>query len=182
MASSKVIAAGMRYLQAARVRNSPASPEEFEATAEVWLDAFGDVGDEPFKAAVKAHVNDPERGGWWPTVAEIRAKMPRKPEAIDEHVAAWDEIQAEIRAGRTLDTDAIEEVHLQALASIGGTWMLRRAEGGAENGGLRKRFLQFCRDADEAAVVALRIEAAPAPLRLAEDPRFGELVKRAGGR
>lgn len=179
MASSKVIAAGMRYLQAARVRNSPASPEEFEATAEVWLDAFGDVADEPFRAAVKAHVNDPIRGAFWPSPADIRDKLPA---AVDDDVAAWDAIQARIRSGVYLVADLLDETQTKALADIGGTWALRRAEGGADTGGLRKRFLAICRDSDASAVVALRIEATPAPLRLAEDPRFGELVKRAGGR
>ena len=179
MASSKVIAAGMRYLQAARVRNSPASPEEFEATAEVWLDAFGDVGDEPFKAAVKAHVNDPERGGWWPTVADIRAKLPA---TVDDDVAAWDTMLGDIRAGRRIDADALDSVQAKALADIGGSWAIRNAEGGAEIGGLRKRFLAACKDGEAREITALRIEATPAPLRLAEDPRFGELVKRAGGR
>lgn len=165
-----------------RVLPANQHPASLVETAAAWMDILNDWTDEMLLRAVRAHLRDPERGMFWPAPANLIATMPRKPEAIDEHVAAWDEIQAEIRAGRALDTDAFEEVHLQALASIGGTWMLRRAEGGAENGGLRKRFLAACKDGEAREITALRIEATPAPLRLAEDPRFGELVKRAGGR
>ena len=178
MASSESIVASIRYLQGARVQGGPASPRDVEAVAEVWMDALADVGDVLLRAAIRAHVNDPERGRWWPTVADIRAKLP----ATVDDVAAWDAIQARIRSGVYLVADLLDETQTKALADIGGTWALRRAEGGADTGGLRKRFLAICRDSDASAVVALRIEATPAPLRLAEDPRFGELVKRAGGR
>lgn len=58
-----------------RDRSPP--PDELPAIAELWEGTLSDLDDEAFERAVFAHIRDPERGKFWPLVADLVAQSDR---------------------------------------------------------------------------------------------------------
>ena len=98
--------------------------------AETWATLLHDTPDEVFLAAVSAHLRDPERGRWWPTVADLRARMDLEPaDDGDEHAQAWEWIVLCARKG----LDRVEYLgaeHARALREIGGIVAVRQSGDG----------------------------------------------------
>jgi hypothetical protein len=146
MPSPACVAEVVRLCQAARLGNAPATPMDTSAVMELWLGILGDMADAELRAASVAHLRDPERGRFWPTVADLRARVRSViSDTADPAEATWETIRARIAAGVYTMADALGPREMAALHAIGGTWALRRAEDGRELGVLRKRFLHLCR-------------------------------------
>lgn len=120
-----------------------------EEVAADWCDLLPDVDDAQLARAVRAHLRTPERGRWWPAVADIMAHVEVEPAASDPHEDAWAAIEAHIRSGDEggvaglLTAGQMEAFRL----TVGSIYDLRRAEP-AKVGFMRRRFLEVCRAAD----------------------------------
>lgn len=145
-----------------------------------WCDLLPDVDDAQLARAVRAHLRTPERGRWWPTVADIMAHVEVLPAPSDPHEDAWAAIEAHIRAGEEggvaglLTADQMEAFR----AAVGTVYDLRRAEA-AKAGFMRRRFLELCRAGDAPRpAVAPRIAASAPHLGIVDG---GRAPRRIGG-
>lgn len=129
--------------------------------AETWERLLDDTTDESLLAAVDGHLRDPEKGRWWPTVADLRARMELEPAGgdDDEHEQAWEWIVECARKGLA-KVDLIGPEHRRALQAIGGIMAVRmsgdgnpgdeRVFGRVDLAILRKRFLAELRRTEPA--------------------------------
>lgn len=158
MASPECIITNLkRLVRNLRGPDVPAAAE-LQALAADWAALLEDTADEVLDDAVAAHLRDPERGRWWPTVADLRARMDLDPvDDGDEHEQAWDWIVECAKKGRST-VEYMGAEHQQALREIGGILAVRMSGDGAARdervpgqvlrATLRKRFLDICRRTD----------------------------------
>ena len=113
-------------------------PESDTSTmASLWLLMFAEVPDPVLFAALRAHIADTEAGKWWPTVADLKARLPTD---ANDPAQIWSNIIARISGGRYSVRDLLTPDTERALDSIGGVWAIRHADGG-EIASMRKRFI-----------------------------------------
>jgi len=180
MITVDALKAGLRLLTGSNLGNTPTTKEAGAAWSAIVRDLLTDWTDDDYHRALRAHVADPARGRWWPTpadlVAQHRASTP-SPESLD--ALAWDTVVGRIarhgRRGARL-VDYLDPRHLRALARVGGSWEVSRADA-YQASRLRARFIAAATAEREhgshlqlAAQRAPRIEA-DAPEVEADAPR-----------
>lgn len=139
----------------------------YEAALVVWAEAVGDRPIPELRAALVSHLRDPERGRFWPTPADLAARIPALSAVpLDRDAGAWEAVLDRIRRGQYSVADVLDAPQRAALDAIGGTWAIRRAEEG-RIGILRHRWLGLCRDGRSPRPA---LEAARSPA-LIEAPR-----------
>ena len=139
MATDEYIGRCVSRLLTLGLGKAPATPEDVALCRRGWADFLDDVPDDALRDALRAHVRDPERGRWWPTPADLLARVPRAetPTATPEQL--WDRILERVRcqgpyraqdgSGRVAFGDLLDAEQQAALRSIGGS----RAIGAADS-------------------------------------------------
>ena len=146
MASRESIARALAICVSARLGNGPTTEEDVHATLETWALVLDRISDAHLDTAVRAHLAHPERGRWWPSPADLLAAATAP--AIEADLTAWAQLER-VLYNRSLAAGLADlpPRHRAALAAIGGSWALTRAEESAVPG-LRRRFLAACKDQD----------------------------------
>jgi hypothetical protein len=130
MPSPEAIAAAIALCRSARLANAPVTDDDADACAEVWLLQLRDIPDDAFETAVHAHLDDRDRGRWWPTPADIRARAPL---VSNTHVEAWERILDALHHGDRSSGSLpsveglLDAVQAKAFQLAGGMWALRNA-------------------------------------------------------
>ena len=116
------------------------------AAAAIYVAALPGMTPADLDAALLVHLRDPERGRWWPSPADLLAAATAP--AIEADLTAWAQLERVLYNRRlAAGLSELPPRHRAALAAIGGSWALTRAEESAVPG-LRRRFLAACKDQD----------------------------------
>ena len=108
-----------------------------EFAISVWVDVADEFEPVQFDRAMKAHLRDPSAGRWLPKPADIIRQL--RGDQQQAGVLAWSDVLACARAGGA-GYPALPDTSKNALESVGGMGMLRRADE-QQTGHIQRQFL-----------------------------------------